>query len=1105
MKDKTEEKISETLNLKKIISSLSLHNASIKDYNSEALVTLKKRETALLNLTEGEYEVSEKLSTMQKETHNLFASILIIAEATEVALSALDEQKKDWEIWYSDLDTATTNFGKIIETVSKIISSLRELGERIKKIETDIRDIHNISHLTSGVSRNAGIKAYHAGELGKGFEVIAKELSQLTKESLTITAKVPETIERFQAKTKEALNFITELTHNIEQVKHNTEGMKEKLQSSEGLFSKFKQSSSIINDAVEKQKKVRETLGREEENTAKLSVQSLIETGNISNLEQTQSSLSLLINRFVRNSSEIIGLLEHKDNDEVTDDFNNASINIEKLSEYILRVSTLTTQIKDTSYGARKHFEAQKENLSEIFNVIKTNSRIKQKIIEKTNFLVLILKTVSEHFIETNDLSKKILGIIRGMALLVERADSYFVSLEDEIIVVEEILNKLKTFSKKSNLLSLYASIESARVFNFKKDLDVIVNQIKELSRQSTQSLKMIEDSITRAKFSMKNVNTVMSDTSRKLKNTEDDFKPILKGFNELNNSTGRLNELVKEMLVTLKRQTELEEKLIKIQETLSEKIDGNILMNLEITEESEKTQTAITKLADEIIEFKKDLEPFLSTHLKRKRKVLRLSLSGDMMDIDPSKTTDATSNRVASVIFKGLVEQGMDANIIPAVAKTWKLSEDGLQWDFILRENIKFHSGDLLSAEDVKKTIKHLLSGPHSYMFDMIKGSENLIKGKKKDIEGIKVMAANHLRITLNHPYIPFLKNLGVSCGGISRKTENGLVGAGPYRLKEWIKGKKIVVEAFDAYFGKKPFCDEIQFIVCQDEQETIERFLDGDFDIIDIPSSARKETLLSRAASNTVNVKSFSIYDIYYIGINVKSPTPFKEKMVRQALNYAINRNDYIEKVAKERGTPAKGIFPPNFPTYNNELSGYDFNPEKAKKLLMNAGFPGGLPGEYLLNIRDSANALRSAKILKEHLREVGINIKLNPLSWEELLKSSHTGQALLFALGWSNDNGDPDTFLYPLFHSKNWGEPGNTTFYKNAKVDKLLDEAAALIDHYERQKLYQEVERIVVDEAPWIFLYHSKHNVATHPYVRSYSKSPITSERLEDVWLA
>jgi len=1087
--------------IQSLLQSLKQHNLTIDKNNTELISMLKRRENALRDLTKGGYLVSEDLNKMRKETYNLFASIQIIAEATEVALSALKEQKNDWETRYSNLDDATSGFSEIIDTISKSIFRLRELGERIKKIELAIDRIHNISHLTRGVSRNAGIKAYHAGEKGKGFEVIARELSQLTKESLGITVKVPETIKRFQTQTMEAVNFITELTHNIEQVKRNTEEMKLKLKLSEDLFGDFIETSNIIHNSVEKQIGIKEKLGEDGESIAKLSTQSLIETGSITNLEQNQSSLSLLVNRFVKNSSQIIISLEEKENETFLANLRNSSINIDKLKEYILRVSSLTSQIKGVSLEAKRHFESQKEKVSQILLIITQNKKVKQEIFAKTNSLVEILKKVSQLFFETNDLSEKILSIISGMSQLVERADSYFSSLEKEIVWVEEIHNKLKMFSKRSNLLSLYASIESARAFEFKKELDVIVNQIKELSKQSSGSLRTIEESVNKAKSSLKNVHQIMSETSNKLEKTKDDFKPMLKGFNELNKSTERLQELVNEMLKTLEKQTELEQKLTALEETLFSKIDKNIIKNKELEIETEKIGSVVSELLNELGEFKKDLKPFLPFFQKVSKTVLKLRLSCDPIEIDPSKTTDATSNRVSTTIFKGLVEQGTDANVIPSIAKRWKLSEDGLIWEFTLRDNVLFHNGELLNARDVKFSIERLLLGPHSYMFDMIKGVKDFKRNKNKNVEGIKITGNYNIKIELDHPYIPFLRNLAVTCGSIVKETKDGLIGAGPYKLKEWEKGTKIIVEAFEDYFGKKPFCDEVHFIICQDEKETVRRFLEGEFDIIDVPGSIDKEEFLQK---NEINVESLSIYDIYYIGINVKEQTPFKKTMVRQALNYAVDREGYIQKIAKDRAIPAKGIFPPNFSTYNQRLTGYTYNPEKARELLRNAGFPNGLPGEYKFDIRDSKIAIRSAEILKRQFQEIGINVKLNLLTWEELLQNVHTGKSLLFALGWSNDNGDPDSFLYPLFHSKNWGEPGNTSFYKNETVDRLLDEAAALTDHYKRQTLYQQVEQILVDDAPWLFLYHSKRSIASHSYVRSYSKSPLDSERLEDVIL-
>lgn len=1087
--------------LSEILKSIKKHKQAILKSNSELSTMLASRENILRSLTDGGYSISANLENLKKETHNLFASIQIIAEATEVALKALEEQKNDWEVRYSNLDIATKGFSKIINTIQESIESLSELSERIKKIENAIDKIHNISHLTRGVSRNAGIKAYHAGDKGKGFEVIARELSQLTKESLKITVKVPDMITQFQNKTKEALNFVSLLSHNVEEVRMHSANMKEKLKSSEQLLFQFKEASSIIQNSVRKQIKIKEKLKEEEEKIAFLSTQSFIETGNITTMEQSQTSLALLVSKFIENFEDII--LSFQDNDNGDSSLIKTAINTSKLTDYIYRVSALTSQIIETSEKSMKHFESQKENVSEIVNIISENRKVKKEIVVKTNSLMDILNQVTELFEETKSLSEKILSIINKMSQLVQKADDYLPSLEKEIEWVEDTLKKLKKFSKRSRLLSLYAAIETARAFEYEKELDVIVNQIKDLSNQSSQSLKIIEESVAEVKISLANVHNIFSITYKELVNASDDFKPMLKSFTELDESTEKLKDLVEEMLKNLNKQTNLEKGIESTKENLSSKIEENIKKNTKLREEAEKTGSVVSSLLDELNRLHKSLKPHLKDVKQLKKNILTLRLSGDIIALDPSITTDATSNRVSTTIFKGLVEQGMDSNVIPAIAEKWSLSEDGLVWTFELRNDVKFHDGTLLEAEDVKKTLKHILRGRHSYMFDMIKGAKSFIEGKNKEIEGVKILSPHKLQIELSHPHIPFLRNLAVPCGGIIKDTGNGLIGAGPYKLKKWHKDDIILLESFNEYFGEKPFFDEIHFSVCRDNKKAIEGFLDKKFDILRVPTTDDYEKIIQKKEKEEINIKNFLIYDIYYIGINVRAHGPLQNKLVRQALNYSINRDEYIEKIAKNRGTPAKGIFPPNFSTYNDSLSGYSYNPEKAKSLLKQAGFPDGLPGKYQIDIRDSDIAIKGAEIIKNYSREIGIELTINTIPWEQLLEKESTGKSLLFALGWSNDNGDPDSFLYPLFHSKNWGEKGNTTFYRNKDVDELLDEAAALTDHYKREEIYKKVESIIIDDAPWIFLYHSKHSVASQLNIRGYSKNPLGTERLEDTW--
>ncbi len=1085
-----------------LLENLKEHTQSIARSNTELHSMLKRREAALRNLTTSGYSLSEHLMDMRKETHNLFASIQIIAEATEVALSALETQKKEWENRYASLDAAIDRFSRITETISTSIKSLRELGERIKLIENAMNRVHTISHLTQGVSRNAGIKAYHAGEKGKGFEVIARELSQLTKESLSITSTVPEVIGRFQSQTREAVSFITDLTHNIVEVEQHSEQMKKKLKSSEQLLAEFMEASNIIHNAVDKQIRIKDQLGKEEEIIASFTTESLIATGNITTMEQSQTSLSLLINELVENASRIIGVIEQKGEDKIESNLQKSIINADKLKENISRVSLLTSQIKETSLESMRHFKSQEEKMAQIIAIINENKDIKHEITEKTNSLMRILEQVVNLFDETKTISSKIIEIISRMEKLVNRADEYFMALEGEIAGVEEILKKLKQFSKRSNLLSLYAAIESARAFQFKKDLDVIVTQIKDLSKQSSGSLRSIENSVNMAKSSLRNVHHIMYDAAGQLKQTEHKFKPLLSGFTQLNESASKLSDLVREMLTTLQRQTILEKRLLSIEESISGKITESIGSNRELVSETERTEAIVLSLLRDIAELEKTLIPAMAQFPTPKSTVLKLRISGDIMDIDPSTTTDATSHRITEAVYKGLVEQGMDANIIPAIAKRWRVSEDGLVWEFSLRDDVQFHNGDALTAMDVKRTLQHVLLGPNRYMCDMIKGSQEYIKKKRGNLEGVTPVGNHTLRIELDHPYIPFLRNLGVTSTAIAKRIDDQILGNGPYRIKQWIKDKMIILEKFDGYFGKRPFYDEIQFTVCKDEEETVKRFIDQEFDIIDIPSSIERETIKNQEANN-ISIKSMPIYDIYYVGINMRHKSPLQDKRIRKAMNYAIDREEYIERVAKKRGIPAKGIFPPIFPAYNAELSGYEFNPDKSKSLLREAGFPTGLPGEVRFDIRDSRVAMQGAEILKKHLAEVGIHLKLNPIPWQDLLHSAHSGQSVLFALGWSNDNGDPDSFLYPLFHSKNFGSPGNTTFYENKKVDALLDEAATLIDNYKREAMYREVEQILVDDAPWIFLYHSKHLFALQHNIQGYVKSPLAAERLEDVW--
>jgi dipeptide transport system substrate-binding protein len=309
------------------------------------------------------------------------------------------------------------------------------------------------------------------------------------------------------------------------------------------------------------------------------------------------------------------------------------------------------------------------------------------------------------------------------------------------------------------------------------------------------------------------------------------------------------------------------------------------------------------------------------------------------------------------------------------------------------------------------------------------------------------------------------------------------------------------VAVERFDQYYEQRVSLEAVHWTIGLDNQQRLERFTAGGLDAANLHE--RDRTTLK--ASGAAIIKSVSSLNIQYLCINVSHDTPFRHKLVRQALNHAIDKQALIESSdLRGEAIAAKGVFPPRMEVFNPELAGYDYDPQKARDLLEAAGFKGGLPGEYLLDTRDIATQMDRGETVKRYCQKVGIRIKLNPLSWKDLLDRAYSGQALLSFRGWSTDNGDPDNFLTPLFHSRSFGQPGNTSYLKSERIDVMIEKALAIRNPVERQSLYREIEAAVVDEAPWVFLYHSMKFDIVRPRLHGYRVRPFGAPRLKDCWL-
>jgi len=350
-----------------------------------------------------------------------------------------------------------------------------------------------------------------------------------------------------------------------------------------------------------------------------------------------------------------------------------------------------------------------------------------------------------------------------------------------------------------------------------------------------------------------------------------------------------------------------------------------------------------------------------------------------------------------------------------------------------------------------------------------------------------------------MKYPYIPLFSNLATIAGAILPRDTGNLeihpVGIGPYKFVEWQKGKEFRLERFAEHIGGSGYADEIVIKIIPDNDEVIERFKAGELDIVSLGLSSIPE--LGKDPELKKHMIRVNCLDIQYLGFcfNKIDETPFKDVRIRRAMSHMVDRGKYLEILYMGHGIPARGVFPPGLDTYNPSLSGYEYNPEKARELLREAGYPDGLPDKYYLDISDSKENVRRAEVLVGQFKQFGINLEIRTRPWGEFLDFVHRGEAIIFLLGWNTDNGDPDNFLFPLFHSKSIGDGGNSTYYSNPEVDRLIELGMQELNPQRRVEIYREAERRILEDAPMIFLSHKYNIYLVQDDIMGFKPNPIS----------
>ncbi|PLR76020.1 ABC transporter substrate-binding protein [Bacillus sp. V3-13] len=476
----------------------------------------------------------------------------------------------------------------------------------------------------------------------------------------------------------------------------------------------------------------------------------------------------------------------------------------------------------------------------------------------------------------------------------------------------------------------------------------------------------------------------------------------------------------------------------------------------------------------------------------------------GDSVSLDPAIVTDGESFKVTKNIFETLIEFGeQDTEIHPGLAEEWSNTEDGLKYTLKLRKGVKFHDGTDFNAEAVVFNFERWKAGNKEKFYYYNSQFGDII-------QSVTAVDEHTVEFTLNRPLAPFYKNLAMSPFAIASpaaiekhgdKFGENPVGTGPFVFKEWKRNDRITIVKNENYWQEGlPKLNQVIFRAIPENSARLNALSSGEVDLID---GVNFSDLGQIEANSDLQVFNRPSLNVAYVGLT-NTRGPLKEKLVRQALNHAVDKKALVDAFFAGAAEPAINPMPPVVAGYNEEVEDYPYDPEKAKELLKEAGYENGfemelwampVPRPYMPDGQKVAEALQA------NFEAIGVKANIKTYEWATYLEKTRLGEADSFLLGWTGDNGDADNFLYVLLDKDNIGS-NNYTYYDNQEVHDLLIKAQSTADQKEREELYKQAQVIIKEDAPWIPLVHSKPALAGRADITGFKPHPTGSDLLATV---
>ena len=474
----------------------------------------------------------------------------------------------------------------------------------------------------------------------------------------------------------------------------------------------------------------------------------------------------------------------------------------------------------------------------------------------------------------------------------------------------------------------------------------------------------------------------------------------------------------------------------------------------------------------------------------------------GEIVSLDPAQSRFGPAD-IVGAIFSGLVKLNTDLKLVPDIAESWTISDDGTIYTFTLRDDARFHDGTEVTAADFKYSWERALNpATHSpvavtYLGDIV-GADDVAEGRAEGLSGVDVLDDNRLQVTIEAPYSYFLSKLVYPTSYVvnQENVETGEDwtdrpnGTGPFKMKVWNKDELLILERNEDWYGGTPALAHSVYLIFGGRP--FQMYENGEIDIVGL-STFQIDRAQDPSSAIHAQLREGTSFCTSYLGFNVTQP-PFDDPKVRQALALALELDKQVEVTRRSLVQRASGILPPGIPGHNEGLETFDFDAEAARQLLEESSYGGA---ENLPTIRSYASVGAIHWAWREYL---GLEVEaVGIIERADRLKRMDDGEFGVFSSSWCADYADPQNFLDVLFRSDS---EENSFAYSNESVDALLEEAAVEQDLARRIQLYQQAEQMILDDWVMVPLWHNREYSLVQSYVKGYEVTPIGVQQLQNL---